>query len=535
MGSEERLLPILCGYFNKIVQSFLNKHKQTTLEYLLLRRKGRVFDLLMKHMDCHSLATLTIELLQVQIKSEAPDSKKSKLAFYNSDGSDAENAEEEGEAEGALSPDQLQMKQVLAQKGTKVVEGLLEALSASNPADLEQTLNASAILLDFCENDACFALLSSGEALQRLIQICCQGDRNRQNLPYALHLLASIIAQFGDADKPISEARKAEIQQIFAAAFPDMAYNCVLLLRQQHDFAAYTNQAAKPTPRIGVTRIRAIELLRTLLVALGKTADVKDAKSLSPLLRKKVIEAMLFMLRTFPFCSISHQQAIMILNAIKEAFDAEDIQLLKEFVQTELQERPEFQFPSGLRTSATNMGQVIQIAFELRNLTQQQIDDESSDADEEDPAMNQAQVARHQQMSQWVKFCKTKVDKIEKVWKRKLEESTDDAASAGSDKPPSDDDEDDDNALSHEDLVSKMLENIGNRNRGILSRSHTELRKGGDHESAALAEVVAQNLAAAKESKDDSDLKDKEFANNNYWRVDTAQYDLDELMAEAGM
>jgi len=58
-------------------------------------------------------------------------------------------------------------------------------------------------------------------------------------------------------------------------------------------------------------------------------------------------------------------------------------------VQYELQENPEFEFPSGLRTSATNMGQVIQIAFELRNLTQQSIDDESSDQDEESPEMNQ--------------------------------------------------------------------------------------------------------------------------------------------------
>jgi hypothetical protein len=35
------------------------------------------------------------------------------------------------------------------------------------------------------------------------------------------------------------------------------------------------------------------------------------------------------------------------------------------------------------------MGQVIQIAFELRNLSQVAMDDESSDADEEDPEMNQ--------------------------------------------------------------------------------------------------------------------------------------------------
>jgi hypothetical protein len=110
----------------------MNKHKQMTLEYLLLKRKGRIFDLLMNHMYNHSNAILLIELLQVQIKSEAPDSKKSKLAFYNSDGSDAENQDDEAEAEGTLTPEQVEMKLVLAQKGQKVVEGLLESLSASN-------------------------------------------------------------------------------------------------------------------------------------------------------------------------------------------------------------------------------------------------------------------------------------------------------------------------------------------------------------------------------------------------------------------
>ena len=137
-------------------------------------------------------------------------------------------------------------------------------------------------------------------------------------------------------------------------------------------------------------------------------------------------------------------------------------------------------------------------------------------------------------MSEWVKFCKTKVEKIEKVWNRKLEESTEDVISDDGDKREDGSDDEGDNALSHEDLVSKMLENIGQRNRNMLSRSHVELRKG-DKESSAMADAVAESLAATKDSKDDSDLKDKEFANNNYWRVETNQFDLDELMAEAGM
>jgi hypothetical protein len=69
LSSSEELLPILCGYFNKIVQSLINKHKAVTLEYLLLRREGKIFDMLLNHMQNHSLAILLIELLQLQIKS----------------------------------------------------------------------------------------------------------------------------------------------------------------------------------------------------------------------------------------------------------------------------------------------------------------------------------------------------------------------------------------------------------------------------------------------------------------------------------
>ena len=63
LGNDEERLPILCGYFNKIVQSLLTKQKQTTLEYLLVKRQGDIFDLLMNFAQYHSLAILVIELL----------------------------------------------------------------------------------------------------------------------------------------------------------------------------------------------------------------------------------------------------------------------------------------------------------------------------------------------------------------------------------------------------------------------------------------------------------------------------------------
>jgi hypothetical protein len=63
--NEEDMLPVLCGYFNRIIGSLLTKEKQKTLEYLFLKRNGAIFDALMKHINNHSLALLLIELLQI--------------------------------------------------------------------------------------------------------------------------------------------------------------------------------------------------------------------------------------------------------------------------------------------------------------------------------------------------------------------------------------------------------------------------------------------------------------------------------------
>lgn len=65
------------------------------------------------------------------------------------------------------------------------------------------------------------------------------------------------------------------------------------------------------------------------------------------------------MIKTFPFCSVSHQQAILILNSLKEAFDMNDLATLKDFVKNELEAQEHFNYDSGRRTSGMNMGQII--------------------------------------------------------------------------------------------------------------------------------------------------------------------------------
>lgn len=182
---------------------------------------------------------------------------------------------------------------------------LMDQISCKNKDELEKALNAYTILMEFTENDHCFGLLTSQDALQRLIQVCCQGLENAQ-LKYSMNLLTVIITEFSNTEKDISDERKGQIQMLFAKHFADIAYNCVMVLYQRNPSdAEYANQTEKQIQKIGLTRLRAIELLKTLFVAVQKMG--RDGKEIvSALLRSKVIDSMLYMIKTYPFCSLSH-------------------------------------------------------------------------------------------------------------------------------------------------------------------------------------------------------------------------------------
>ncbi len=62
---QDSLYPILCGYFNKIMVSLITKQKKNFFEYLFLHCKSDLFDMLLTHIQHHSLGQLLLEMLQV--------------------------------------------------------------------------------------------------------------------------------------------------------------------------------------------------------------------------------------------------------------------------------------------------------------------------------------------------------------------------------------------------------------------------------------------------------------------------------------
>ena len=201
------------------------------------------------------------------------------------------------------------------------------------------------------------------------------------------------------------------------AHFNDLSYNCLMILRGGDSSPTYTNQSGRRVPKTGMLRIRAIEQLRALCNVLSKRGPIPETGILGDALRKKIIETLLYMMRTFQFCSISHQQSILILNLIREAFDEDDLETMKTFVRTELEADNCFHFPSGQTVNRMNLGPIIKIAFELRHFTQKALDDQDSDEEEGD-----APIEKRSEMQSWFLFCNEKVAEIEKIWNRKLDQ-----------------------------------------------------------------------------------------------------------------
>ena len=59
------------------------------------------------------------------------------------------------------------------------------------------------------------------------------------------------------------------------------------------------NQSLRVIRKTGMLRIRAIEHLRAILTVLSKRGSMRGSNVLGDSLRKKIIETMLFMMRTF--------------------------------------------------------------------------------------------------------------------------------------------------------------------------------------------------------------------------------------------
>ena len=117
-----------------------------------------------------------------------------------------------------------------------------------------------------------------------------------------------------------------------------------------------------------------------------------------------------------------------------------------------------------------------------------------------DGSLSMSDVSRRAELFEWMKFCKEKIDPIDKVWNRRLED------------PPSDESEDErehgvthiarvsevEQDQKHEDLVKGILGSVPARNRPQI--------KVGASEAAAIRKAIAD----AEDDEESKDSKDED-------------------------
>jgi hypothetical protein len=81
----------------------------------------------------------------------------------------------------------------------------------------------------------------------------------------------------------------------------------MLILRSSDSKGNYVNQSGERIRKTGMLRIRAMEHLRCLFTTLSKRGHMREQTCLNDTMRKKLVETLLHMMRTYQFCSISHQ------------------------------------------------------------------------------------------------------------------------------------------------------------------------------------------------------------------------------------
>ena len=189
---------------------------------------------------------------------------------------------------------------------------------------------------------------------------------------------------------------------------------------------------------------------------------------------------------------------------------------MKNFVKVEIEGDTEFHYPSGKTTSRMNMGQITKIAFELKQITQRQLDEmDSSDEEMDTSATDQESIEKRSKQQSWFHFCEEKVTALEKTWNRKLEHAGQEPVAK------SILEDDNDNEEEHEQTIENLFANF-NANR--LIRANNAKR------SNSLGTGAAALQSTQEDFKKDETVG--EFGDNQFWNKPCDDSDLDSILAE---
>ena len=368
-SEEEELLPVSCGYFINIVRMLLMKQRKVMLRYILLHTEGRAFDRLIKYIKYHSLSDLLMEMMQLTVGyQESPGSTAEIQALIEGERDDTEETDNTEEHPAPkLTTDQQKMMLMLEKKKRYVVKELIMTLSHKNHKDIEASLNASAVLIDLVETEKTFGLFMVEEAeLTKLMLTLAIDPSNSHNQQYLLQILLAVTKQlrpssqqqnvFKDVEEddsskgfdPETQNGKNILALLNIVQEKDILFNLLISINSMNSQQSYVNQQQVKIKKIGLTRLRSLELMQNILTLMhpgygalaraqtllmdpnadlmgGINEPINMVHFVPNSMRRQIVKTVLVVMKEYSFCSIANQLCILILDQIKTLLDVVDV------------------------------------------------------------------------------------------------------------------------------------------------------------------------------------------------------------------
>ena len=146
-----------------------------------------------------------------------------------------------------------------------------------------------------------------------------QIDSNNPYCHYATNILTIIIKEYAEYEKVLGPEKCEQFYQFIAQRLHDIIYGNLLqiVIPDTSSSSLLINTAGLEQKKIGLKRLRSLEMIRQVLQTLQRYEQNEvPVQYLTLTLRKKILDSILYILESYPFCSISLQQGVEILKIL---------------------------------------------------------------------------------------------------------------------------------------------------------------------------------------------------------------------------
>ncbi|CDW76941.1 UNKNOWN [Stylonychia lemnae] len=451
-----------------------------------------------------------------------------------------------------------QLQELLEERQIHVIIRLIQNMN-SNTSNLDQCLTSYQFLEDAATYETIFKKLISNQILTQMIRLSCDCTNKFQS--YGLCLLAKVIQQFPTFDKNLDMDIISDFTMVIGTMFLDLMFTCLLIITQpdpiSQDPFVIINQAGCYQRKFGLTRLRALELIYWCIRTLNNYPQFDRDIMITPVLRKNLLKTMIQTMEEFQFSSIALQTASKIISLSIDIYDEEDVDFLIEFIMKHLETDERLKYSSGQEMEKANLGNILKIAINLRNLVEKQpqlkinqlIDDED-DEDESDNKQGE-KFRKYQKNQKWIEFRQNTLDPKKLRWEKRLEDYIKEREEARS-RHNSDQIRDENNI---ENLNRHPVEQFNQDNKdekddlygdnedlSILIKQYKGANKRTKQRTLSVEFKMPSSLIPNEEDMTKINYRDcwgvransnDKFLDNTYWRV-PEQYEIDNLIQEQG-